>query len=142
MSDTAVAFLGAIAAATVVMALVQVGATVYAARLARRVETLAGRLERDLQPAMDRITVVSDQAAKAATLAATQMERVDRTLTLLGDRADVAAARMQRALGRPAREGVALAAAVRATVAALRELRRRRRGGGAREDDEDPLFIG
>ena len=142
MSDTAVAFLGAIAAATVVMALIQVGAIVYAARLARRLEALAGRLERDLQPAMDRLTVVSDQAARAATLAATQMERVDRTLTLLGDRADVAAARLQRALGRPAREGVALAAAVRATVATLRELRRRRRGGGAREDDEDPLFIG
>lgn len=141
MSDTAVAFLGAIAAATVVMALIQVGAIVYAARLARRLEALAGRLERDLQPAMDRLTVVSDQAARAATLAATQMERVDRTLTLLGDRADVAAARLQRALGRPAREGVALAAAVRATVATLRELRRRRRGG-AREDDEDPLFIG
>jgi len=142
VSDTAVAFLGAIAAATVVMALIQVGAIVYAARLARRLEALAGRLERDLQPAMDRLTVVSDQAARAATLAATQMERVDRTLTLLGDRADVAAARLQRALGRPAREGVALAAAVRATVATLRELRRRRRGGGAREDDEDPLFIG
>lgn len=141
MSDTAVAFLGAIAAATVVMALIQVGAIVYAARLARRLEALAGRLERDLQPAMDRLTVVSDQAARAATLAATQMERVDRTLTLLGDRADVAATRLQRALGRPAREGVALAAAVRATVATLRELRRRRRGG-AREDDEDPLFIG
>jgi hypothetical protein len=141
VSDTAVAFLGAIAAATVVMALIQVGAIVYAARLARRLEALAGRLERDLQPAMDRLTVVSDQTARAATLAATQMERVDRTLTLLGDRADVAAARLQRALGRPAREGVALAAAVRATVATLRELRRRRRGG-AREDDEDPLFIG
>jgi len=142
VSDTAVAFLGAIAAATVVMALVQVGATVYAARLARRVETLAGRLERDLQPAMNRLTVVSDQAARAATLAATQMERVDRTLTLLGDRAELAAGRMQRILGRPAREGVALAAAVRATVATLRELRRRRRGNGSREDDEDPLFIG
>jgi outer membrane murein-binding lipoprotein Lpp len=143
VSSTAVAFLGAIAVATVVMALIQVGAVIYAARLAKRMEALVGRLERDVQPMIERLTAMSGEAARAATLTAQQVERVDRTLNLLGSRVDRAVDGAQRALVRPAREGAALAAAVRATVVTLRELRKRRREASSpRAEDEDALFIG
>jgi hypothetical protein len=143
VSSTAVAFLGAIAVAVVVMALIQVGAVIYAARLARRTEALVGRLERDVQPMLERLTVMSGEAARAATLAAQQVERVDRTLDLLGTRVDRAVGGVQRALITPAREGAAVVAALRATVMTLRELKRRRREASShRPEDEDALFIG
>jgi hypothetical protein len=48
----------------------------------------------------------------------------------------------QRALSVPAKESVALAAAMRAAVGTLREARRQRRAGRLGPDDDDALFIG
>lgn len=142
MTPSAVAFLGAIAVATVVMALIQVGAIVYAARLARRVDRLATRVEQDIQPMIERLTTMSGEAARAAHLAAGQVERVDRMFALLGQRVDQTAAQLQHSLLVPAREGRALAAGLRAGLGALRHLQRRRRNGAGPFDDEDALFIG
>ena len=141
MSPTAVAFLGVIAVSVLVMALIQVGAIVFAARLARRVEALLGRVERDLQPAMERLTSMSGDASRAATLAAAQVERVDRALDDLTRRADRTVAHVQRALSRPQREGAAVVAGVRGFVSSLRDQRRARRATSALDDD-DALFIG
>jgi hypothetical protein len=135
--------LTAIAVATGVMALIQVGAIIYAARLARRVEALVERLERDVQPLLERLTALGTDAARAAGLAAGQVERADRLLTELGRRLDHTIAGVQRSIARPAREGAALVAAVRAAVLTLRDMRqRRRRANSHGSDDEDPLFIG
>lgn len=143
MSPTAVGFLGAIAVAVVVMALIQVGAIIYAARLAKRIDALMARLEHDVQPMLERLTTMSNEAARAATLAAQQVERVDRTMSLLGNRVDKAFGGVQRAIVKPAREGVALAAAVKATVETLRALKRRRReASSSRPDEDEALFIG
>jgi hypothetical protein len=137
-------FLGVIALATLVMALIQVGAIVYLARMARRIEGVLGRVERDLQPTVDRINVVSHEAAKAATLATMQLERIDKTLTNVAGRVDDTVLSLQRSLSAPAKEGAALMAAVRATVGALRDARdarRKRAGDGPYSDDDDYLFI-
>jgi len=146
VSATAVGFLGAAAVALVVMALVQVAAIVGAVLAARRVERLLGRLERDLQPAMERVTALTGEAARAASLAAAQVERVDRVVAELGHRVEASAAAVQRAMGRPAREGAALVAGVRAGLVTLRDQRRRRRAGagegGSNAGDEDPWFVG
>lgn len=146
MSTTAVAFLGAIAVSVVVMALIQIGAIVFAARAARRVDALLGRLERDLQPAMERVTALTGEAARAASLAAAQVERVDRMAAGLTTRVEASAAAVHRAVGRPVREGAAIVAGVRAGLVTLRDLRQRRRagadGGSTGAGDEDPWFIG
>jgi hypothetical protein len=138
--------LGAGAAALVVMAVIQVGAIVAAILAARRVERLLGRLERELQPAMERVTAMTGEAARAASLAATQVERVDRVVADLGRRVETSAAAVQRAIGRPAREGAALVAGVRAGLVTLRDQRQRRRAagtdGGPAAGDEGPWFVG
>jgi hypothetical protein len=142
VTETAAAFLGAIALATVVMAAIQVGAIVYGARLARRAEALVARVERDVAPIVERLTAMSTDASRAAALAALQVEKVDRLVTDVTLRVDRTMAAAQRVLVAPAREGVALAAAVRATVATLRELRRQRRAARLAGEDDDALFIG
>lgn len=141
MSSTAVVFLGVIAVAVFVMAALQVGAVVYAARLARRVEGVVSRLERDVQPAIERLTALSGDAARATSLAAAQVERVDKLLGEFSARADHAMTSVQRALDTPQREATALVAGVRAALDALRESRRSRRRSGP-FDEDDALFIG
>jgi type IV secretory pathway VirJ component len=142
VSSTAVTFLGVIAASVLIMALIQVGAIVFAARLAKRVEALAGRLERDVQPAIERLTAMSGEASRAATLAASQVARVDRMLDDLTRRAEHTATQVQLAFTRPQREGAAVAAGVRGFVSSLRDQQRARRARAAGLDDDDALFIG
>jgi hypothetical protein len=141
VTDWAVGFLGAIALATLVMAAIQVGAIVYGARLARRVERLVGQVERDIGPLVERLTAMSGDAQRAAALAAAQVEKVDRMTTELSARLDRTMALVQRALVAPAREAAALAAAARAAAAALRVGRRRQAARGL-DGDDTALFIG
>ena len=136
-------FLGIIAVATVVMALVQVGAIIVIARLARRVDQLSGQVQREIGPLADRLRRVADNMQQATSLAAVQVERVDRLLSSATKRAEETMSAVQGVIVGPMREGLALVAALRGFVAAFRSLRGGDGGRGAsRFDDEDPLFIG
>ena len=143
MNDWALVFLGVIAVATLVMAAIQVGAMIYGARAAQRLEHMLGRLETDLKPVLERAKQVSEDAAKMSALATVQVERVDQVFQDLSQRIDETAVMIPRAVVTPAREGAALFAAVRATVAALRGVT-----GGSRKspptgvEEDDALFIG
>jgi hypothetical protein len=141
VNEWALVFLGVIALATLVMAAIQVGALVYGARAAQRLEQTLGRVEADLKPVLERARQVSEDAARMSALATVQVERVDQVFQDLSRRVDETAQVMQRALVTPAREGAALFAAIRATVAALRGVRAGRRPASAVEED-DALFIG
>jgi two-component sensor histidine kinase len=137
------AFLGLIAVATVVMAIVQIGLIVMAVRLVKRVDALSAQLEREIVPLAERLRRVADNLQQASSLAAVQVERLDRLFAGASKRADATMSLVQGVVVGPIREGLAVIAALRGVIAAIRSFR----GGGAARaaskfDDEDPLFIG
>ncbi len=133
-------FLAIIALGTATMAILQVGAVIYASRMARRMEQLVTRVEGDLQPLIGRANDVADDAARVASLAAAQVERVDALLTDVTSQVETSVKQLRTAVISPTREGLALVSGLRAAIAALRGLELRRRRAVAEEDDA--LFIG
>lgn len=134
-------FLGVIAAATLIMALIQVGAIVAILRVARQAQQTIADVHRDVRPLIAKVTTVADEASRTATIATAQAEKIDRLLTDLAVRVDQTAGVVQQAIITPAREGLAVVAALKAGFGALRGFRERPRHGRA-ADEEDPLFIG
>jgi hypothetical protein len=127
-------FLGVIAAATLVMALVQVGAIVAILRVTRQAQ-------QEIRPLVTKVSAVADEASRAAAIATAQAQKVDHLLSDLSGRIEETAAVVQQAIVMPAREGLAIMAALKAGLAALRGFRERPRHGRT-ADEEDPLFIG
>ena len=143
MNDWNGVFLGIIALAVTVMAVVQVGVIVFGARLARRVEQLAIQLDRDLTPHIANLNVVGQEAARAAELATAQVQRVDQLFGDIASRVEETADSLQTAILAPAREGMALVQGVKAAFVALKEMRSATvPARAARSEDDDPLFIG
>jgi hypothetical protein len=132
-------FLGIIAAATLAIAVVQIGVLVAAGRLARRVDALADQLEREIKPLFGHLNTIGRDASRAASLATAQVERADHVFADVAVRIEHALNNLQASLNVPAREGRALLSAFRAAFQVLRELRSRARAGQAEE--EDALFI-
>jgi Skp family chaperone for outer membrane proteins len=133
-------FLGVIAAATLAIAVVQIGVLVAAGRLARRVDALADQLEREVRPLFGHLNAIGRDASRATTLATAQVERADQLFSDVAIRIDQALNSFQATLATPAREVRALMTALKATFQALRELRSRR-PGQSRAEEEDALFI-
>lgn len=145
MSDTGELFLGIIAFAVLIMALIQVGAIFAGLRLARRVDQLATQLDQEIKPLIANLTAMSSEAARAAALAAKQAERLDRVFGELVQRVDVTLAAAQEFVTGPARQGMAIAAGVKAVIDSFRGLReasRRRAAARPTVDEEESLFIG
>lgn len=145
MTDTAELFLGVIAVAVLVMALIQVGAIIAGFRLAKRVDRMADQLERDIKPLLANLTTVSSEAARAAAMAAAQIERFDRVFSELTQRVDRTLAAAHDFVTGPARQGMAVMTGVKAMIDAfkgIREATRRRTASRPAVDDEESLFIG
>jgi hypothetical protein len=155
VTDWNIVFLGVIALATLVMATIQVGVIVAVARIARQTQQAMAKAQDTLTTAQQAITsvreeirplissasAIAEEASTAATLATAQVHKVDRLVTDLTSRIDETSTLVQQAIITPAREGLAIIAAVRATLGALRagaDWRRRT----SRSEEEDPLFIG
>jgi hypothetical protein len=134
-------FLGIIAVATLAMAIVQIGVIVAAGRLARRLDTLAKQIEREVQPLFGHLNSIGRDASRAAALAAAQVERADHLFADVATRVEQALDSVQGTLGAPAREGRAILSALKAAIQAIRDMRRDGRGRQGRGDDEDALFI-
>lgn len=145
MSDTGELFLGVIAFAVLLMAVIQVAAIVAGLRLARRVDQLATQLEQDIKPLLANLTAVTTEAARAAALAAKQVERFDQVFVELTARVDQTLAAAQSFVIGPARQGMAIFAGVSALIDSFRGLReasRRRQASRPVVDEEESLFIG
>ena len=147
MSGTAELLLGVIALAVAIMAIVQVGAIIAGLRVARRVEALATDMDTSVKPLLANLTTMSAEASRAATLAAAQVERVDKVFSEMAGRIDKTLVTAQALLAGPAKDGMAIVAGIRAAMSAfqgLREATRRRSASRAvrHDDDEESLFIG
>lgn len=134
-------FLGIIAIATLVMAIVQVAFIIYGWTLARRVSRLLDQLETELKPVLNSLSTMTRDAARASSLAVAQVERIDRICTDWTARIEETATTVQRAIITPLREGAAVMAGIRAALAILKEVTGRS-GAVGRTDEEDALFIG
>jgi hypothetical protein len=134
-------FLGVIAFGTLIMALIQVGAVIAAVRLARQAQQMMASVQQEVRPLIARANALADEASRTVALATAQAQKVDRVVTDLSRRVEETAGVLQEAIITPAREGLAIAAAIRAGLGALRgwrDLQPHRRAA----EEEDPLFIG
>ena len=134
-------WLGIIAVAVLVMAVIQVAAIVFAMSAARRIGRVADRLEQNLNPVVSNLQTITSEAARMTTLAAAQVERADRMFADLSHRAEQMMAAVPTLLG-PAGKGLAFLNGIKAALAAIQELRRSSRRGAPHPDEEDALFIG
>ena len=139
MTDRAEIFLGVIAAATLVTAIAQVGVLVTAGLLARRIERLTDKIDRELTPFFEHVNAIGRDASRAASLAAAQVERADRLFADLVQRVERLMNTVQVAVGGTAREGAAILAGFRAALTVIRDMRAGR--ARVRAEDEDGLFI-
>lgn len=140
MTTWSVVFLAIIAVGTLTMALLQVGAVIFAARMARRMESLVANVERDIKPLIGRATVVADEASRVATLATAQVQRVDALVADVTSQIEATVAQFRTAVVSPTREGLALVSGLRAAILALKGIDQRRRRPVV--DEDDALFIG
>jgi uncharacterized protein YoxC len=132
--------LAVIAAATVAIAIAQVGVFVAAGLAARRLSKLAETVDQEIRPLLGHINAIGRDASRAAALATAQVERADRLFGDVALRIEQALDNVESTIAAPAREGRALLSAVKAAFQAIRDLRQsgRRQGRG---DEEDALFI-
>ena len=134
-------FLGVIAVATLAMAVAQVAVIVVAGRAARRVAVVAEQFQRDVKPLFGHLNAIGHDAARAAALAAVQVERVDQLFTDVVQRFEQTVSTVQATVIGPVREGRALISAFKAAMQAVRELRQNGRPRQGRAEEEDALFI-
>lgn len=132
-------FLGVIALATTVMAIIQVAVAVYAAKAAREATKAAQQLQRDLAPILANTRQVTDDAARFTALALTQIERVDQFVETTTARVDETLEVLQDVVMGPLREGSALVAGLKAALAFFSARQHR---GRSRDDEDESLFIG
>lgn len=146
MNDSSNLWLAIIAISTLVMALTQVGAIVAGAIAARKIQARVSRVEQQVQqqvqPLVDRLTVIGADAARLSALAVQQAEKADVAFTSAAQRVDQTLAVVQNAVVAPAREGMALASALRAAVGSIRKGSTSRRRPATGSDEDDALFIG
>ena len=135
-------FLGIIALATLVMAVIQIGAIAAVARFARDAQKTLASVQEDVKPLVAKVSALADEATKTATIATAQAEKIDQLVTDLARRIDETSTVVQKAVITPAREGLAIMAAIRAGLAALRGFRDMRAHQARHAEEEDPLFIG
>ena len=139
MSDV---FLGVIATAVAVMAIVQVATIVVAMRTARRVGDAVARFEHDVRPIITNLKSMSVDAARAASIASEQAQRAEQLIGGLTSRVNETVAAVEETVARPVREAYAMLQGLLGAVAAFRggPAAPVRRGAGSEE--EDSLFIG
>lgn len=142
MNDWSGVFLGIIAVSVLIMALIQVGAIIAVMRIARQAQEVLTSVQRDVQPLLVRAREIADEASRTATLATAQVQKVDTLMTDVTRRVDETSILVQQAIVTPAREGIAIVAAIKAGLSALLGPAGFRGRPGRPGEEDDALFIG
>ena len=137
MTDWQLVWLGVIAIALSLMALIQIVVLIAIARLAWQAVQGVRDLRREIRPVMEK---VHRDATRVSSMAVAQAERLSAFVTDTTSRLDDTVGAVQRFVTGPLRQGSAVAAAIKAVVASFRA--RPRPGRHTHHDDEDPLFVG
>ena len=138
MNTWATVFLGIIAMATLVTAILQVVLLVAGWQLVRRITTFVEDIERDVRPILGHLNSITRDASKVASMAVAQVERADQLLTSAVVRLEDLLGNLSTVIVKTMREGNALMMGIRAVMAAVQAFRGRRRGRG---EDDEALFI-
>lgn len=138
MSTWATVFLGIIAMATLITAILQIVVLVSAAKLVRRVGRFVDVIEQDVRPIISSVSSIARDASRVASLAVAQVERADQMLSGTVHRIEDMLATVQGLIANTLREGNALMMGIRAVMAAIRAFQGRRR---RRAEDDEALFI-
>jgi hypothetical protein len=142
VTDWSVVFLGVIAVSTLIMALIQVGAIIATLRVVKETQQMLTTVQNDVRPLIAKATSVAEEASKTVALANAQVQKVDTMVTDLTRRIDETATIVQKAIVTPAREGMAIFAAIRTGLGALKGMADLRPRTARHPDDDDALFIG
>jgi hypothetical protein len=136
----ATVFLGVIAAATLMTAVLQVVLLVAGVSLVRRISRFVDFVETEVKPIIGHIDAIARDASRAASLALAQVERADQLLSETILRIEQTLSTVQSLIVGALREGNALMMGFRAVMAAVRGFQRRQTSRRRAEDDE-ALFI-
>jgi hypothetical protein len=140
VSTWATVFLGVIAAATLITAVLQVVLLVAGVSLVRRVSRFVDFIEVEVKPIIGHIDSIARDASRAAGLALAQVEHADQLLSNAIQQIEHTLATVQSLIIGALREGNALMMGFRAVMAAVRGFQRRQTTRRRAEDDE-ALFI-
>ena len=89
-------FLGIIAVAVAVMAIIQVAAIVFAARAARSVGEAVSQFQQDVRPIVANLQTLSADVARTTAAASAQVERAQKTVDAVLTRVDAVGARVEQ----------------------------------------------
>jgi len=140
VSDWGVVWLAVMAMSLAVMAAMQIWLALIALRVARQMMATTDALRREVKPLIEKTNRLVDEASRATSLAAAQVERVERLLTSTSDRVDETLGVLQGAILQPVRQGAALVTAIRAALSVIRGARDAR--SRQARDEEEALFVG
>ena len=135
-------YLGVIAVAVAVMAVIQVAAIVVAMRTARRVGDAVSRLEGDLRPIVANLKLMSADAARTASIASAQAQRAEQLIGDLTARVNSTVAVVEETVIGPAREAYAVVQGLLAAFGAFRQSAPAAGRHQVSTEEEDSLFIG
>ena len=135
-------FLGVIAVAVAVMAVIQVAAIVVAMRAARRVGDAVTRFEADVRPIVTNLKSMSADAAKTASIASAQAQRAEQLINDVTARVNNTVAVVEDTLLGPAREAYAMVQGLLGAFSAFRQAPPSPARRSPTTEEEDSLFIG
>jgi len=148
MEAWGVVFLGIIACSAAVQAFFLLGLLKSGRQLARRLDALQDRVDREIRPSLDNLSRVTRNLADVSDLAVLQMRRFDGVLADTVEKIEETTGLMQRVVLRPLTPFVELAALLKGlrrgidVYHRLRGFDRRERPGARRYgDDDEHLFI-
>ena len=115
MTDWNGVFLGVIAAATLVMALLQLGLIIVAAAAAKKAQQAVEQAQaalltaqqtitsvhEEIRPLLAKANAIAEEASRTAALATAQAQKVDRVVTTLASRIDETSSLVQQAFVTP-----------------------------------------